>query len=208
MNDYMISLYKQIIRENPNLKISCTSFSRLRPFWVVKLSVSARGTCLCLNHENTFLLVRALYGKKVSKHNTPGNLLTSPTCSYNHKKCIQGECRNGKDRSVCFENVDADEPIFYHESGVAKEQRVSIRTKKEIEAVRTVKKHVDTTIGDWKILFLEKFQQYREHVYGMLHQQEVMRDLEKSLTEQDLLSNMDFSQPFECKYSLNYSMYS
>ncbi|KAH9631753.1 hypothetical protein HF086_008862 [Spodoptera exigua] len=57
--DSIKNLHKKFLAENTNIKISYTTFTRLRPFWV-SLPTDDRDTCACLLHTNFNLLIAAL----------------------------------------------------------------------------------------------------------------------------------------------------
>lgn len=57
--DFLQSLYKRFLQET-GIKLSYSTFARMRPFWVTHPSAKDRETCACVKHENMQLLVAAL----------------------------------------------------------------------------------------------------------------------------------------------------
>lgn len=49
--DYLYNLHDKFLAENPNEKISCATFSRLRPNHIILAAFTSRNTCLCQHHQ-------------------------------------------------------------------------------------------------------------------------------------------------------------
>ena len=60
LTDYLTNLYNKFKSENPNLKISFTSFCRSRPKYILTAAFSSRSSCLCTKHQNAALTIKAL----------------------------------------------------------------------------------------------------------------------------------------------------
>ena len=63
LNDYLYILYEKFLAENNQVKMSKSSFYKLRPKHIRHSNCLMPNNCLCLKHENSTLLLRTL--KKV-----------------------------------------------------------------------------------------------------------------------------------------------
>ena len=55
LSDYLHNLHFKFKLENPDIKLSRTTFCRLRPKHVLTVHFCSRATCLCSRHQNTAL---------------------------------------------------------------------------------------------------------------------------------------------------------
>ena len=60
LTDYLSTLYQKLVSENPGMKLSFTSFCRIRPKHVLLMSFITRDTCLCTKHQNMSLTLKAV----------------------------------------------------------------------------------------------------------------------------------------------------
>ena len=60
LTDYLPNLYEKFKAENPDTKISLTSFKRCRPKYILTTSFSSRHSCLCTKHQNVALTLKTL----------------------------------------------------------------------------------------------------------------------------------------------------
>jgi hypothetical protein len=60
LNDYLHNLYQKFCLEYPSIKLSRSSFSKLRPSHILLTSFSSRRTCLCTYHQNFALKIKAM----------------------------------------------------------------------------------------------------------------------------------------------------
>ena len=66
LNDYMKNLYLKFLAENPELKVSAGTFSKLRPSFIRLWNFLSKSTCLCTKHQNFALKCKCLQNYKVS----------------------------------------------------------------------------------------------------------------------------------------------
>lgn len=102
LNDNMLNLHKAFCFEKADVKISYTTFCRLRPFWIVPPKVTDRDTCLCVIHENMALLTNKLFYKNVIEQNSPDQLCKAMCCEGDRLKeeCIERKCRLCKNKII------------------------------------------------------------------------------------------------------------
>ena len=105
----------KMFKENPDTKIGCSSFKKLKPKNVRKVSETSRRTCLCTKCCNVALKVQAL--KKFIATSSPENkdladkmtkayLCDAVVCAYSShpdKKCLERECNQCPKLESCFE---------------------------------------------------------------------------------------------------------
>ena len=70
LNDYMHNLHQKFLLENPEKKISQSSFYSMRSKYLLCASFASRSTCLCSRHQNVALKIKALrsVGMQCSKN--------------------------------------------------------------------------------------------------------------------------------------------
>lgn len=92
LNDTLANLHIKFLAET-NIKISYSTFCRLRPFWVVFPNESDRNTCLCKMCENTQFMCNALTKSIAIENNDIGKIIESLICDQKRKGCMFGDCR-------------------------------------------------------------------------------------------------------------------
>ena len=55
LNDYLANLHQKYLAENPLIKLSYSSFCRLKPSNFMTIKYSERKACLCERHQNMAL---------------------------------------------------------------------------------------------------------------------------------------------------------
>lgn len=95
-------LHNKFLMENENDKISYTSFSRLRPFWVLPTKESDRATSICKQHENMQFLSESLYQNHI--------LITSDLYKLVHS--FSCDTKN-LDLTVCMDAVQNVKKLRY-----------------------------------------------------------------------------------------------
>ena len=58
--DYLSTLYQKLVSENPGIKLSFTSFCRIRPKHVLLISFITRDTCVCTEHQHMSQILKAV----------------------------------------------------------------------------------------------------------------------------------------------------
>lgn len=84
LNDTITNLHKKFCTNHFN--ISFTMFYKLKPFWVVKLKISALETCLCKDHENFDFMFKNCEVKDVF------SFIDALCCHSNKKDCMLRYC--------------------------------------------------------------------------------------------------------------------
>jgi len=92
MCESMVNLYSKFTAQYPGLKVSYTSFTRLRPFYVTRRAVNQRDTVKCKTHENCELKAAKLHSLKILKSKDIFNILKDITCSTHNYDCMYRKC--------------------------------------------------------------------------------------------------------------------
>ena len=66
LNDYRKNLHLKFLVENPEIKVSTGTFSKLRPSSIKLCNFLSKNTCLCTKHQNFALKCKCLQSYKVT----------------------------------------------------------------------------------------------------------------------------------------------
>lgn len=79
LNETLTTLHARFMEENPEAKISKSTFCQLRPHWMKPIKWASRRQCLCLKHANGTLLLQAIHQNssvdEFLKHHTDEEIL-------------------------------------------------------------------------------------------------------------------------------------
>lgn len=192
-------LFKKFSHQS-TLKISYSTFCRLRPFWVVPPKLGARDTCLCMTHENFKLMVEKLHQLHVVPVRDPEDLLDALTCNKTKEACLIRECDLCKEKVIHFKEFDGDQMCSYQKWCTKKESRISAKTKKNITVQLTLKQ--DTEISLYLLVkeLQDRLPKYMNHVRNVLHQHRALTKIKNSLRNTEMLIHVDFAENYSCKY--------
>lgn len=101
LTDTIGNLYLKFCKESEGGHlIGRATFYKLRPFWVVKMKISERNTCLCKKHSNfNFLFDRLKYHKVIDALSVQ-DYIDKICCNSGEKSCMYGQCDACKDNQV------------------------------------------------------------------------------------------------------------
>lgn len=196
LNDTMANLHQKFVAET-KFKISYTTFTRLRPFWIIAPHVSKRDTCLCIIHENAELLVNAAHKFSIINETTPTALCKTVCCDIWSEDCLQRTCLNCKSRTIDF-----DEENLKDDSEIAYLKWISKNIEVENGKIRkkTVKEEFFNTKKEFIEIFKKSLFQYMMHLRNIVHQYRAVKEIKEGLTNEAILIHMDFSENYNCKY--------
>lgn len=80
--------------EHPEIKISLSKFSSLRPINVLLSSQTPQNVCLCQYHENIRLICDCLAKETESFPSYSGNFVDNFVCDSGSEECMLGRCNN------------------------------------------------------------------------------------------------------------------
>ncbi|KAK2857675.1 hypothetical protein Q7C36_005594 [Tachysurus vachellii] len=187
--DTMRNLHRKFLAEN-NVRISYSSFCRLRPFWVVHPSLSNRETCQCKLHENLSFLAEKLNQLKLIETSDLERLTKTVSCDTTHKDCMYGECENSKDKTVPLSSM-------YDRT----EEKAKMDDQEGPKVKISVKQIVEGTQEQLAEQFHTHLSKFKKHSFNIRQQYAYYRELRKSMATDECLIHIDFSENFTCKYS-------
>lgn len=198
LSDTLENLYKKYNSES-NRKISYTTFTRFRPFWVVTPKVTERDTCLCVTHENFSLVTQKLKQLNIIKEKTIDDICDSVVCNKKAFECMTRKCQKCVDKMLKFETFDNDEEITYKQWMTKTETRIIKGQEKNIK--RTVKDLIKSKKIDLINKFVDMLPNFLKHKFTIWHQYQSITAIKKCLKSGEALLHIDFSENFQCKYA-------
>lgn len=203
--------YKEYKLRNPGRKIGLTSFSKLKPVNVKKVSETSRRSCLCQKCCNVALKVEALTTIKKAMKEKGGldeisiekkSLSDATFCEYETNpaiKCLRRECQQCGVKFLQnylkpFIETCSDGQVSWHQwesIEIAKDDKVK-------RCVSCVPKEADIKTF---ISCLEKdMQEYPEHIFRATWQQQQMGICVDKIREGSIAMVMDFSENYGCVF--------
>jgi hypothetical protein len=205
LNDTMRNLHRRFLLESPDSRISYSLFCRMRPFWVVQPSIADRETCLCKLHENLGFLVEKLHFLRVIGSTDLEEMAESICCDSKSKDCMYNACPNCKDREFPIASErDLESTVYctqWMTEAVLREKKNNEGVKEKVSLRMTVKKRMEMTLQNLLELFKKQLTHFKRHLFNIKSQFSFHRELKKSMTHQECLIHVDFSENYVCKYS-------
>ncbi|XP_069109647.1 uncharacterized protein [Argopecten irradians] len=174
LTDYLTNLHTKFLAENPNVKLSLTSFSRIRPKYIQTTSFISRDSCLCTKHQNMALTLKAMRREGI---NVPVNAET-----YAKDPQIQ-------DISEELKSVE----VRYHEW-----KRVPVEEKGKKKMVMRMVQQTATS-EEFVARLRNQTAEFQEHVARMRNQYEQIRLLKQKLPAHHAIAHMDFAENYNCR---------
>ncbi|XP_026735951.1 uncharacterized protein LOC113499619 isoform X1 [Trichoplusia ni] len=192
--DSVKNLHTKFLEDNPNLRISYVTFTRLRPFWVF-LPRDDRETCACTVHTNMDLLICSLRKYKIIDVKNYQDMLRVLCCDKYNTKCVGRHCEACKNRVISYKEFNNDEEIVYHEWS---------RDKKKVgtKEINIVKKFTRKIKPRDLIFKLENsLPKFFLHTVNILNQYQAITLLKQSLSYDETILHMDFSENYSYKFA-------
>ncbi|KAI4829768.1 hypothetical protein KUCAC02_001438 [Chaenocephalus aceratus] len=203
LTDTMANLYKRFLSENPRHSLSKSQFFKLRPFWIGQKKVTDRETCACKIHENVGLKIKKLHQLGVIGTSSPRDIVQTIVCSDEEKSCIYRTCSNCKDKTIQTTldpstkgNIIVWEEWINKSVLVAQKSKDGSTQEREVRKVFPEKRH--TSIVE---LTQDHLSNFSLHIYNIKHQFERLRKLRETLTQNDVVVHIDYSENYACKYT-------
>lgn len=181
-------------------KISYTTFTKLRPFWIVSRKQNERDTCMCTIHANMELLTSSLFKANIIGHSQPSDLVNLVCCDSQNPSCLQRTCTNCKDLMVPYLLFDGSSEVCFRR-WVNKMETYKNKNGVEKQTKHTVKETVTMTALEAIDLFEKEFPKFLFHEGIISHQFRALRFLKKRLNEEEILIHMDYSENYSLKYA-------
>lgn len=198
LNDSIANLHAKFLSE-VNYKISYSLFCRLRPFWVVSPTNDDRQTCQCKTHENLEFMARKLHSLKILQCTNIELLAQELSCDAKNKDCMYGKCIKCKTTIPGVSQYDPVQQIEYQQWQLSnKEREVDGEIKKfKVTEKVNVASSLETLVKE----FGSKLSSFRNHLFNIRHQYQMHQKLKETMTKEDCLIHIDFSENYSCKYN-------
>ena len=178
LTDYIGNLHKKFLSENPSVKLSLTSFQRIRPKYILPTAFITRHSSLCTKHQNMALLLKALRREGIDAPMNPESFIATDNC----ESMID----------AISDKLSNTEIKFDEWKRVAIEERGN--TKMVMRIVASTK-----TKHEFLSHLRENTNQFVEHVRRMRNQYEQIRILKQQLPPNHAVVHMDFAENYSCK---------
>jgi hypothetical protein len=181
-----------------NPPISYTTFTRLKPFWIIQASLKCRETCLCKLHANMELLISCLKRNNIISENSTTDTLKALTCDQTKLECLQRKCKNCMNKMLFYKEFDNSNSIscYVWQKGTKqyckdnKTFTTNIMEKvKKIYKPLEVINHFDNEIIPFMI-----------HCANIKNQYESIKKIKENIMENECLLHIDFSENYNTKY--------
>lgn len=201
--DSMRSLHVKFCSEtNLDVRVGYTSFTKLKPFWVVIPTAADRDTCLCKLHDNLQLKADRLHSLGVISESRLEDVIQYVVCDNKRKECMFRECDQCEGANIVFSDSVADTmDIWWWQWCIVKE---SLPRQPEKTVTKTVKSKVMGTLKELKSMFQDEIKDNLcPHVYTIQHQYHKYRHVRDELLREgdEALIHIDFSENYSCKYA-------
>ncbi|KAJ8369677.1 hypothetical protein SKAU_G00097050 [Synaphobranchus kaupii] len=206
LTDTMENLHKKFIGENPTLKISRSQFCKHRPFWIVSPRVTDRETCGCKIHENFNSKVKKLHQLGITRTMSSTEVVASSVCDAVDIDCMYNRCDKCKKATFPVEmNPNTKDNIVSWEEWVSRSTPVTKKhqdgSTSEFEVKNTILEKKFASIERLVDLTKEDLPRFCTHLYNIGHQFTRLKMLKDSLTEDQVVVHVDYSENYNCKWS-------
>lgn len=204
MNDTLKNLHLKFLAENSTRKISYSLFCRLKPFHVIHARESDRETCLCKRHENLQFKVNKLKQLKIIQSSDLDDLAASITCHTDNIDCMYRTCKACPKKIVPLTEFEPGQMTHWNEwksKRIEKQVTHGVEKGTETKMISVTAKELEKgTLQQLTDEFQIELSNCCKHLYNIRHQYKAIRQLKGSLTEEEVLIHVDFSENLSCKY--------
>lgn len=198
--DTLRNAHRKFLAEYPERIISYSLFCHLQPFWVVSPSLADRETCLCKTHENLTFIVNKLHQHRLVSHCNLEELVKEIMCDSQRKECMYGECETCKLTNFPVKAPYTPETmVSYVQWGMEERQRSE--GGESVAFKITVKKVMESTLGDLVEKFNDQLVKFKRHNFNISKQFAFIRALKAELSDNECIIHIDFSENYACKWS-------
>lgn len=198
LNDSLPNLFKKYRRES-EIKVSCATFYRLKPFWIENKRLSSRDTCLCKTHANFDFVVQKLHLLKVVPCNRYDfmELIVCPTPS---QACFNRTCKSCPNLDALLNEENHQRTSFYYQWKTEAESRVGAKDK--IYDVKITKKSkITCKVSEMIQEMKNQLPVFTKHSFDTKHQYKELDEIRKTLSCNQVAIVIDFSENWYCKYA-------
>ena len=172
-------------------------FRKYKPWWVAKLKVSGKETCLSTTHENIKLLFKRLrYHKNLEVENIK-EYIESICCDTFNKNYMERTFPNCQSFEIPM--TDPETPT-YNEKWISEKVSREGAKNKVYDVKITSTKKKDCTVAELVIELKDDLKCFTSQVHTVSHQLKELNILRENLKADGALVVIDFSQIYNCKY--------
>ena len=204
LNDSLKNLHKKFQEENRDIKISYSTFLKLRPFWIVQPKVADRNTCVCKIHSNIQSMVNKLFEEGTIKSKKLEDCMADICCNIENKSCMYRECEICKSKKIIVSDCDGEKQVYVNEWLYKTEEKVRYKPSGETETFNVrvvVKEKIQSSLGDLIDRTNELLVKFCRHHFNIKTQYKAVTALKDNLKNSDCLIHIDFSENYSCKVS-------
>lgn len=180
--DFIRNLYLKFKTEN-NLRISYSAFKKLRPQNVLPVSYMSRQTCLCKQHQNTALLLRAAKRFVADFNTVPDHFIKTYSETTVKEKLT--------------EYLPDDKVITF-----STWERVTVsigqgdKKRDDVKKVKLVEKCL--TKSEFIYKFIDEMDDFGKHAFRVRAQFIASKSLKEKLPRGHITCQMDFAENYSC----------
>lgn len=174
LSDTMSNLHQKFRVEHPNSTMSLATFCRQRPLYMKTILWADRRQCLCVQHQNGILKLKAI-------HN---NMSVSRFLDANSEDDITNMLQSLPDKNISYREWQKED-VPYQGTTIKK-----LRLK-----------HLELSKVEFCDQFQQQFADLRQHVFRMRKQFTEIEHLKNSLeTQTEATCQLDYSENYACKF--------
>ena len=199
LSETIENLHKKFLAEFTKVKISYTSFWRLKPFWVVPPRDKDRETCLCRIHENLQIMATKLKQLNVIKTDNLDKLVQMVACDTDEIDCMYGFCKKCSENDVYVDSSNNSEDVSW-QSWITKREERDIKNRGPKIVTITIKDSICGRVEDLISSFQVVLKKFKTHWYNIRHQYRYCFNLKKNMTNKEVLLHIDFAENYILKF--------
>jgi len=157
---------------------------------------------MCKLHENLGFVVDKLKQLSLLPNSNLERLTEEVSCSTNNKKCMYGECPTCKLKSFPLPTVhDTTMHVTYTQWVVEEKEKTMPQENEAVLFKVTAKKQIESSLEELIEHFTCLLHRFKKHVFNIKQQFSFSRELKKTLSSNECIIHVDFSENYSCKYS-------
>lgn len=184
-----------------NYKISYSSFCQMKPFWVVKLKVSDRDTCLCKVHRNIDYLIKELHRAGLIDKRNSIEIVRELCCGVRNVSCLQRHCSICQDNHIHYLMFDSRDIVSYERWETKIDTFIDKRTRKKKTTKHVIKEKVNISTLEAVDTFEKEIILYLYHEGIVVYMYRSMKVLKSRMNADEVLIHCDFSENYAMKYA-------
>lgn len=155
-------------------------------------------------HDNFGLKIKKLNQLGIIAKSSPNDIVQASVCSDNDMSCMYRTCSSCKHKTfpTTLDPSLKGNIIIWEEcvtKSVPKKGTDGSTEEKEVRNVFLEKRH--TSIEKLVELTQDHLSNFSRHIYNIKHQYERLRKLRESLTQNEVVVHVDYSENYACKYT-------